>query len=81
MQGCIMLVESFPLNVGHNDQDQFGTLGVGRSWSFIRNMNPFPKDAAVGDNFRYGFKGVTLDWWDWGDWEDHKDVLFRFQRR
>ncbi|KAJ5890071.1 hypothetical protein N7504_010881 [Penicillium tannophilum] len=66
---------SVPVNVGHNDQNEFVALKPGQSWTFTREVSEFPKNVAPGDEFRYGFKGATLDWWDWGHYRDHEDTV------
>ncbi|KAJ5876514.1 uncharacterized protein N7529_002098 [Penicillium soppii] len=74
-QRGFIITEPHPLNVGRNDENHFWTLKPGESWSFTREVNEFPKDAAPGDQYRYLFKGATLDWWDFGSFEDHKDTM------
>ncbi|KAJ5157176.1 uncharacterized protein N7482_008276 [Penicillium canariense] len=61
--------------VGRNDQNAFAALRPGESWSFTREVTEFPENAAPGDQFRYGFKGAQLDWWDWGHLRDHEDTV------
>ncbi|KAJ5531056.1 hypothetical protein N7527_004449 [Penicillium freii] len=63
-----------PFQVGHS-QDLFRVLRPGESCSLTRVVSDFPKNAAPGDVFRYGYKGGQLDWWDWGNFEDHKDTV------
>lgn len=63
-----------PFHVGHS-QDRFRTLRPGESCSLTREVSDFPKNAAPGDVFRYGYKGGKLDWWNWGDFEDHEDTV------
>ncbi|OQD69467.1 hypothetical protein PENPOL_c002G02104 [Penicillium polonicum] len=63
-----------PFQVGHS-QDRFRVLRPGESCSLTREVSDFPKNAAPGDVFRYGYKGGQLDWWDWGNFEDHKDTV------
>lgn len=69
------ITEPHALNVGRNEENHFWTLKPGESWSFTRQVDEFPKDAAPGDKFRYLFKGATLDWWNWGNFETHKDTV------
>lgn len=66
---------SVPVNIGRNDQNDFIALMPGESCSFTREVSDFPKNIAPGDEFRYGFKGATLDWWDWGHYQDHEDTV------
>ncbi|KAJ5857519.1 hypothetical protein N7455_008413 [Penicillium solitum] len=63
-----------PFHVGHS-QDRFRTLRPGESCSLTREVSDFPKNAAPGDVFRYGYKGGKLDWWDWGNFGDHEDTV------
>ncbi|CAI7606598.1 unnamed protein product [Penicillium discolor] len=63
-----------PFHVGHS-QGRFRTLRPGESCSLTREVSDFPKNAAPGDVFRYGYKGGKLDWWDWGNFEDHEDTV------
>ncbi|KAJ5951189.1 uncharacterized protein N7479_009602 [Penicillium vulpinum] len=70
-----------PVNVGRNDQNSFVSLMPGESWSFTREVSDFPKNAAPGDKFRYGFKGAFIDWWDWGNLHDHQDTMVRVNGR
>ena len=51
----------------------------GESWSFTRQVSDFPKTFAPGNQFRYGFKGITLDWWDWGDLCNHENTVVWIQ--
>ncbi|KAF7184721.1 hypothetical protein CNMCM7691_006144 [Aspergillus felis] len=67
--------ERVPVNVGRDNQSKFGALVPGESWSFTREVTDFPKNAAPGDKFRYGFKGAQLDWWDWGHFRDHENTV------
>ncbi|OQE47348.1 hypothetical protein PENCOP_c001G05725 [Penicillium coprophilum] len=55
-----------PVNVGRDPNGKFVALMSGESWSFTREVSDFPQNAAPGDQFRYGFKGAFIDWWDWG---------------
>ncbi|CAG8112422.1 unnamed protein product [Penicillium nalgiovense] len=64
-----------PVNVGRNDRNGFVALAPGESWSFTREVTEFPQNAALGDKFRYGFKGALIDWWDWGHFQDHQDTV------
>lgn len=64
-----------PVKVGNNNLNQFQSLMPGESWSFTRQVSDFPKTFAPGNQFRYGFKGITLDWWDWGDLHDHGNTV------
>lgn len=64
-----------PLNVGHNDRNQFKVLRPGQSWIFAREVSDFPKNAAPGHQFRYQFKGTSPRWWDWGNSQDHEDTV------
>lgn len=51
----------------------------GESWSFTRQVSDFPKTFAPGNQFQYGFKGITLDWWDWGDLHNHENTVVWIQ--
>ncbi|CAG8224586.1 unnamed protein product [Penicillium salamii] len=64
-----------PINVGHNDRNDFVALKPGDSWSLTREVSDFPQNVAPGDKFRYRFKGALIDWWDWGDFHDHQDTV------
>ncbi|CAG7938181.1 unnamed protein product [Penicillium salamii] len=74
-QGGFIITEPYPLNVGRNDENHFWSLNPGESWSFTREVIAFPKDAAPGDQYRYLFKGATIDWWDWGSFKDHENTV------
>lgn len=63
-----------PFHVGHS-QDRFRVLRPGESCSLTREVSDFPKNAAPGDVFRYGYKGGKLDWWNWGNFEDYEDTV------
>lgn len=67
--------ERVPVNVGHDNQDKFGALVPGESWSFKREVTDFPTNVSPGDKLRYGFKGAQLDWWDWGHFRDHENTV------
>ncbi|KAH1396323.1 hypothetical protein KXX51_008404, partial [Aspergillus fumigatus] len=64
-----------PVNVGHDNQDKFGALVPGESWSFKQEVTDFPTNVSPGDKLRYGFKGAQLDWWDWGHFRDHENTV------
>ncbi|KAJ5162928.1 uncharacterized protein N7500_004758 [Penicillium coprophilum] len=64
-----------PVNVGRDPNGEFVALMPGESWSFTREVSDFPQNVALGDRFRYGFKGAFIDWWDWGNLHDHEDTV------
>lgn len=64
-----------PVQVGNNELNQFQSLKPGNFWSFTRHVSDFPKTFGPGNQFRYGLKGITLDWWDWGDLQDHRNTV------
>jgi len=67
-----------PINVGQDEN--FETLQPGESWITSRHLQgarwtSLPDDVAVGDVFRYMFKGTTVEWWDWGNREKHMNTV------
>lgn len=57
------------------EHEDFTTLKPGESWTTIKYLHELPQDTTVGDLFLYGFRGVTVDWWDWGGVEEHVDTV------
>jgi hypothetical protein len=66
-------------NAGEYDSE-FVTLHPGESWTYEDEVQGpswtcLPeKDLKVGDEFKYLWKGATVDWWDWGTKEDHRET-------
>ena len=79
-----MLVDDPPIPVKVGDAagryaHQFVTLHPGQSWTADLSQEPdsacyLPYDVKNGDEFKYRFKGVKLEWWDWGTKEDHQET-------
>ncbi|KAJ4287048.1 hypothetical protein N0V88_007813 [Collariella sp. IMI 366227] len=58
------------------EHEDFTTLKPGGgSWTTTNYLHKLPQDTTVGDLFLYGFRGVTVDWWDWGGVEEHADTV------
>ncbi|RAH62700.1 hypothetical protein BO85DRAFT_473403 [Aspergillus piperis CBS 112811] len=62
------------LNVAENPEGRFVTLFPGESWSKSWSFD-LPDDLRPGEQVRYQFVGITLDWWDWGTAEDHAQTI------
>lgn len=69
-----------PVNVSQDEG--FVSLQPGECWTWSQLMqNPtwsgLPDDRAVGDVFRFMYKGGTVDWWDWGAREEHANTVVK----
>jgi hypothetical protein len=69
-----------PVNVTQ-DKD-FVSLRPGECWTTSYHMQDttwtsLPDDRAVGDVFRFRYKGGVVDWWDWGGSEEHANTVVK----
>ncbi|PVH79613.1 hypothetical protein DL98DRAFT_560718 [Cadophora sp. DSE1049] len=81
-QSGFMIVDEPDLEVSPGQHEDFASLQPGESWSTQRRIQgeswtTLPKDTDVGDEFRYRFNGVFVDWWDWGSREEHANTLVK----
>jgi hypothetical protein len=60
-----------PVNVGKSDF--FASLRQGEEWTTEETLDQeeFPGDTAIGDKFRFWYRGLELGWWDWGVKDSH----------
>ncbi|KAH7371845.1 hypothetical protein BKA64DRAFT_268209 [Cadophora sp. MPI-SDFR-AT-0126] len=77
-----MIVDEPDIEVSPGQHEDFVSLRPGESWSTQRRIQAeswttLPEDTDVGDEFRYRFNGVTLDWWDWGSREEHMHTMVK----
>lgn len=74
-----MIVDDPDVAVNVTQDKNFATLQPGETWSTYEDVRGhglgyLPDDMAVGDVYKYIFKGVELDWWDWGGKEEHAET-------
>jgi hypothetical protein len=75
-----MIVDDPDVSVRPAEHKDFISLRPGETWTTQRRLQGsgwtvLPKGYAVGDAFRYRFKGATVEWWDWGSKEEHADTV------
>ncbi|KAI0973683.1 hypothetical protein F4678DRAFT_425537 [Xylaria arbuscula] len=87
--GCYGIADDpdVTVRVGQEDDDGavqlFVTLEPGQSWTTTRRLQDsgftnLLRGAAVGDVFRYTFRGAAVDWWDWGSKGlEHRDTTVK----
>lgn len=66
-----LLVGDEDVTVNVAGHEHFRTLRPGEAYEDTRLLS-MPEDAQPADEFRYRFKGATVDWWAWGDSDDHR---------
>lgn len=77
-----MIVDEPDLEVSPGQHEDFVSLRPGESWTTLRRIQGeswtlLPDDAESGDEFRYRFNGITVDWWDWGSREEHANTVVK----
>ncbi|KAK8026492.1 hypothetical protein PG991_003548 [Apiospora marii] len=70
-QGFLLVDEDGDVTVNIAGHEHFRTLRPGEAYEETRLLS-MPEDAQPGDEFRYRFKGATVDWWAWGDMDEHR---------
>lgn len=69
--GCagFALVDTPPILVKADEDEQFPSLGLGESVVVHRHplKHEIPEDAKPGDRFRLILKKARVEWWHWGD--------------
>lgn len=70
-QGFLLVDEDGDVTVNVAGHEHFRTLRPGEAYEETRLLC-MPEDAEPGDEFRYRFRGATVDWWAWGGMDDHR---------
>jgi hypothetical protein len=74
------MIDDPDVSVMVGESKRFVSLYPGEEWTTMTTLktvddddvNEFPRDTAVGDRFRFGYRGLELDWLGWGTKEDHE---------
>ncbi|KFY37206.1 hypothetical protein V495_07333 [Pseudogymnoascus sp. VKM F-4514 (FW-929)] len=81
--GCCWGIWDDPdVEVNVSQHECFTSLEAGEAWTLEYNMDPtdvgeIPRGVAVGDVFRYRYKGTEMDWWDWGGKKEHAETTVK----